>query len=217
MGVMVRLAERMPIAQDVLQRWACVPVAVIVDLHTSIRQIDPVIHSLLPAVEQPRLMGPAVTALCKPPDFGAVMHALEVLQAGDVLVISADGWSEHAMIGDILGGYLKSRNIAGVVCDGAVRDTATLAQWTTFPIFTRHVTPRGPVGAEEGVVNADVAIGNVVVKPADWIIGDADGLVVLSPEEMMEMIDAAEERVAKEADWQARLEQGELPSVVFGL
>lgn len=217
MGVLVRLAERMPVSQDILDRWASVPVAVIVDLHTSIRQVDPVIRSLLPAVEQPRLMGPAVTALCKPPDFGAVMHALEVLQAGDVLVIAADGWSEHAMIGDILGGYLKSRKIAGVVCDGAVRDTATLAQWTTFPIFTRHVTPRGPVGAVEGVVNADVAIGDVVVKPADWIIGDADGLVVLSPNEMIERIDAAEARVAKEIDWQARLEQGESPSVVFDL
>lgn len=217
MGVMVRLAERTPVSQEILDRWAAVPVAVIVDLQESIRQVDPAIHSLLPAATQPRLMGPMVTALCKPPDFGAVMHALEVLNAGDVLAIAADGWPEHAMIGDILGGYLKSRGIAGVVCDGAVRDTATLAQWTNFPVFTRHVTPRGPVGAEEGVVNADVALGDVIVKPGDWIIGDADGLVVLSPDEMLGLIDAAEERVAKESDWQARLEKGDSPSVVFDL
>nr|MBX2881258.1 hypothetical protein [Granulosicoccus sp.] len=155
--------------------------------------------------------------LCKPPDFGAVLHSLEVLTAGDVLVIAAQGWSEHAMIGDILGDYLRSKGIAGVVCDGAVRDTSTLAQWTDFPVFTRHITPRGPVGGEQGEVNAKVSVGNVPVNVGDWIFGDADGLVVLSSEEMKSLIDAAETRLEKETNWQKQLQSGISPSKVFDL
>jgi len=217
MSVLINTVNRQLVSQDILSRWAAIPVAVIVDLQQSIRQIDPAVHSLLPAASQPRLTGPVVTACCTPPDFGAVMHALEILQKGDVLVIAADGWAQHAMIGDILGGYLRAKGIAGVVCDGAVRDTATLAQWNDFPVFTRHTTPRGPVGAEQGSVNDSVSVGGVLVNPDDRVFGDADGLVVLSPTQLTDMIDAAEERVAKERDWQLRLESGEAPAAVFEL
>ncbi|MFK7893788.1 MAG: RraA family protein [Granulosicoccus sp.] len=216
MGVVLHQSEQRKILPQLQQRWASIPVAVIVDLHTSVRQLDPAIRCLLPAASQPRLFAPVVTAHCEPPDFGAVMHSLEVLVEGDVLLIAADGWSEHAMIGDILGGYLKSRGIAGVICDGAVRDTATLAQWPSFPVYTRHTTPRGPVGADSGAVNAEVTFGNVSVKPGDWAFGDADGLAVLSPEEMTDLIEAAEDRVTKETEWETRLAAGELPSAVFG-
>ena len=171
---------------------------------SSIRAIRP----LRPAGRQPRLFGRAVTALCEPPDFGAVLHALELVAPGDVLVIAAAGHAETAMIGEILGGHLRRLGCRGLVCDGAVRDVATLAGWDDLPVFTRWITPRGPASADRGAVNLPVVIGGCVVSPGDLMIGDDDGLVALTPAAIRGRIGGAEAKLALEAEWEASLASG---------
>ena len=197
--------------------WRDVPVSIAVDLARDIAQIDPAIRPLNPPGRQPRLFGHAVTALCEPPDFGAVLHALEQVGPGDVLVIAANGMREFAMIGEILCGHLRARGAAGVVCDGAVRDVATLAGLADFAVFARHVTPRGPTGGERGSVNVPVVIGGARVAPGDLILGDDDGLVALTAADQRERIGAAQAKVAKEAEWIAALAAGRSVAEVFGL
>lgn len=210
-----------PVSPDLtpaeIARWAGIPVAVAVDLGRDVGQIDPALRPLRPAGQQPRLFGPAVTVRCEPPDFGAVLQALDVIRAGEVLVIDAGGHPETAMIGDILSGHLRRKGVAGLVCDGAVRDTGTLGGWKDFPVFTRWITPRGPSGAERGVVNAPVVIGGAPVRPGDLVIGDDDGLVALSPQVVRGRIGDAEARLAREAGWIRCLAEGRTAAEVFGL
>ena len=142
-------------------RWRAVPVAVAVDLGRNVGQIDPAIRPLRPAGQQPRLFGRAVTALCEPPDFGSVLYAVDLIGPDDVLVIAAAGHAETAMIGEIVGAQVRRKGGVGVLCDGAIRDVATLAGWPNFPVFTRFVTPRGPSSADRGAVNVPVVgVGN---------------------------------------------------------
>ncbi len=197
--------------------WRSIPVAIAVDLARDIGQIDPAIRPLRPPGQQPPLFGRAVTALCEPPDFGAVLRALDVIGPGDVLVIAAGGVREFAMIGEILSGHLRRRGAAGVVCDGAVRDVATLAAFDDFSAFSRWITPRGPTGAALGSVNVPVIVGGARVAPGDLILGDDDGLVCLSPENVRSRLAAAQAKVAKEAEWIAGLESGRSVKDVFGL
>lgn len=210
------------LSADERDRWRRIPVSVAVDLNDSIRQIDPAIHllqerSLLKAGGEPVLFGRAVTVRCEPPDFGAVLYALDHVGHGDVLVIAAAGFADNAMIGEILGGHLRSLGAAGVVCDGAIRDTATLANWSDLPVYCRSITARGPVGADRGAVNVPVMIAGTEVKPGELILGDADGLAVLSDEELRTWIDAAEARLETEANWARRLSKGESVAAVFNL
>ena len=198
-------------------RWRDVPVAIAVDLDLEPGQIDPAIRALRSAGQQPRLFGVAFTVRCDPPDFGAVLQALDLIQPGEVLVIAAGGDRDTAMIGEILCGHLRNRGVAGLVCDGAVRDVATLAEWTDFPVFARHITPRGPVGLSRGAVCVPVSIGGVTVSPGDLIIGDDDGLVALGPEAVRLGIDRAEAKIAQEADWIASLAAGRSARDTFGL
>ena len=202
-------------AEDI-EPWRAVPVAVAVDLAPD-QQIDPTIRPLNPPGKQPPLFGRAVTAQCEPPDFGAVLHALEHVGPGDVLVIAAGGNAQFAMIGEILSGHLRNRRCAGVVCDGAIRDVATLAGWSDFPVFTRWVTPRGPSGAVRGTVNMPVMIGGRLVSPGDLVIGDDDGLVALSPATVRTRIRDAEAKLALEAEWVAGLAGGRSVVETFGL
>ncbi len=158
--------------------------------------------SAVPVVTAARLFGRAVTALREPPDFGAVLQALDLIQPGDVLVIAANGHAETAMIGEILGGHLRRLGGRGIVCDGAIRDVAQLAEWPELPAFARSITPRGPSSMERGVVNATVTIGGLLVSPGDLIIGDDDGLAALSPDAIRSYIGAAEAKLALEDAWQ---------------
>lgn len=200
-----------------IARWRPVPVAVAVDLVHEAGQIDPAIRPLRPAGQQPRLFGTAVTVRCAAPDFGAVLHALDVIQSGQVLVIDAGGYRAAAMIGDILSGHLRAKGVAGIVCDGAVRDTGTLGGWTDFAVFSRWINPHGPTGADLGEINLPVTIGGTRVAPGDLILGDDDGLVSLSPEQVRTRIAEAEAKLAREEAWIAGLAAGKPAAEVFGL
>lgn len=200
-----------------IARWRAVPVAVAADLARGADQIDPAIRPLNPPGRQPRLIGRAVTAFCEPPDFGAVLHALERIGPGDVLVIAAGGRPETAMIGEIVGGHLRRRGGVGVVCDGAIRDVGVLAGWADLAVFARAITPRGPTSAERGAVNAAVVVGGRLVAPGDLVIGDDDGLVALSPATVRGRIGDAEAKLAREAEWEASLAAGRPVRETFGI
>ena len=216
MSVTLHPADFDAIPEELLARWRRIPVAVAVDLTPS-HQIDPAIRPLRAVGQQPALFGRAVTARSTPPDFGAVLHAVGVIAADEVLVIDAGAQISHAMIGDILGGQLHRLGAAGLVCDGAVRDVAGLAAMAGLPVYARAVNPLGPTTARIGEVNGGVMIGGMAVAPGDLIIGDDDGLVALPPALLPRLINAAEAKLRLEAEWTARLTAGESIRDIFKL
>jgi regulator of RNase E activity RraA len=206
-----------PLPEAALAPWRGVPVALAVDCAPGARQIDPAIRPLRPAGRQPRLFGRAVTVRVAPPDFGAMLHVLDIAGAGDILCVDAGGDAETAMIGEILSGHLRRRGVAGAVLDGAVRDIGRIAEWDDFAVFARHVTPRGPTGAAAGAINGAVTIGGAPVAPGDLILGDDDGLVCLPAASVTSGLGPVREKAALEAGWEARLKAGEPARTVFGL
>jgi 4-hydroxy-4-methyl-2-oxoglutarate aldolase len=207
MTVTISAVEAGGLSEADIARWRAIPVAIAVDLAPE-SQIDPAIRPINPPGKQPRLFGRAVTVSCTPPDFGAVVHALEHVGRGEVLMIAAGGDAVTAMIGEILSGHLRTRGAAGVVCDGAVRDVATLSGWPDFAVYSRSITPRGPTSAEGGTINAPVTIGGRRIAPGDLVIGDDDGVVCLSPETVRGRIADAEARLTREIGWIESLAAG---------
>jgi len=207
-------AATIPAAES--EGWGAIPVAVAVDLLGGSGHIDPAIRPINPAGRQPRLFGRAVTVRCEPPDFGAVVRVLDIAGPGDVVLISAAGNADFAMIGEVLGGHLRRRGCSGLVCDGAVRDVATLAGWPDFSVYSRFVTPRGPLSAERGEINAPVVIGRQIVNPGDLILGDDDGLVALAPDVVRTRLGDARDRLALETGWIESLAAGRSAIDTFG-
>ncbi len=216
MAVTIHEPKGDALADAEIEPWRAVPVAVAVDLAPE-DQLDIRIRPINPPGRQPKLFGRAVTALCAPPDFGAVLHAVDLAGPGDVLVIAAGGRDDAAMIGEILCGHLRSRGAVGVVCDGAVRDVAMLSGWSDFSVFARAVNPRGPTGLCEGAVNAPVIVGHRRVSPGDLIVGDDDGVVALSADAVRGRVAEAEAKRALEEQWVAALASGRSVAETFGL
>jgi len=217
MSTRVHRPTLVPLAPDIIARWSEVPASVAADLFAGSTLIDPAIRPLRAFEGGRRLVGSAVTALCTGTDYGAVHHALAVAGAGAVIVAEPGGRADPAVIGELLGGSARLKGVAGVIVNGAVRDSGRLRQWDDFAVFARHINPRGPSSMDQGVVNEIISFAGARVAPGDIILGDDDGLVVIPREEAEARLDAALARVNAERGWERELTSGRTTLDVFNV
>lgn len=128
-----------------------------------------------------QLLGPAFTVRVPQGDNLMFHAAMDLAKPGDVIVIDAGGFDNRAIFGELMATYCKSRGIAGIVCNGAVRDSAALAEMEDFPVYACGVTPNGPYKNGPGEIGVPVVIGGKTVYPGDIIVGDEDGVLAIRP------------------------------------
>jgi regulator of RNase E activity RraA len=82
-----------------------------------------------------------------------------------------------AHMGELSAETLKNKGVLGCVADGYVRDVDFLIEMG-FQTWSRGFTPRDIVGYWlPRAVDVDIRIGDVVVAPGDYLVGDRDGMV----------------------------------------
>ncbi len=114
-------------------------------------------------------------------DNTSVKALLEGPGQGAVLVVDGAGSVRRALVGGNIAAAAAANGWAGVVVHGAVRDVAELAACdvglialATIPLPTER---RGP-----GQVDVPVQVEGVWVRPGEWLVADADGVVVTDRE-----------------------------------
>ena len=126
-------------------------------------------------------------------------RAMDLAQPGDVIVVDGQGGMERSLAGEIMMLYCKSRGIAGVVVEGCMRDADSIAQMD-IPVYCKGITPQGPYKFGPGEINVPVCVGGQVICPGDILVGDQDGIVVISPKDVEQVAAAVMEKVALEKD-----------------
>lgn len=129
------------------------------------------------------VIGRALTVKTMPADNLMVHKAIDMAGPGDVIVVDAGGQLFNATIGELMSTYARSRGVAGFVIDGAIRDRSSLAL-SDFPVFARGVSHRGPSRQGPGEINVPVCVDAMVVMPGDLIVGDADGVLSIRPDQL---------------------------------
>ena len=167
-------------------------------LSDNMNRLHAVAAEIRPCHKRGRLVGPALTVKVPPGDNLMVHKAIDIARAGDVIVVDAGGATAQAIIGEIMSNHAASRGVAGMVIDGAIRDADALGA-STFPVYARGVTHRGPYKNGPGEINVPVAIGGMVINPGDIIVGDEDGLLALPQDIAADVIRLAKLQAAKEA------------------
>jgi 4-hydroxy-4-methyl-2-oxoglutarate aldolase len=130
-----------------------------------------------------------------------------VATPGTVLAVSFAGDSVRGYWGEVLTTAAEAAGLVALVIDGEVRDIAAIEEHG-FPIFARGVALRGATKLGPGEVGGPIVLGGAVVRSGDWLVGDADGVVAIRPEDMAACRAAAAARAAKEARFFDQLRTG---------
>lgn len=190
---------------DIISRAASLQPAILADvagrrgaLHGRIRPL----HASM------KLFGSAFTVEVRPGDNLMIHAAISLAQPGDVLIIDGKADLSAALMGTIMMTACRKRGIAGVVIDGAARDSLEIIEMN-YPVFAAGTNPNGPTKNIGGRIGHPVSVGGVTVKPGDFVIGDNDGVVVVEREKIEGLLPAAEKKVNDEAARIAAINAGD--------
>jgi 4-hydroxy-4-methyl-2-oxoglutarate aldolase len=168
-----------------------------------------------------RIVGEAVTVKLGPDDGRpAKRHlctaAVEASGPGKIIVIAHNGRQDAAGWGGILSLAATLRKIEGVVIDGACRDLDETREFA-LPVYGRVAVP---ITARSRVIEYEwdvpVELSGVRVAPADLVIADASGVVVVPAAQAAAIVTAAEMIAQKEQLMAVDIRAGKLVSVVMG-
>ena len=154
-----------------------------------------------------KLAGPAFTVDVRPGDNLMIHAAMALAKPGDVLVIDGKGDRTAALMGTIMMTACRQLGIAGVVIDGAVRDSLEIDEMD-FPVFCVGTNPNGPTKNVPGRIGHAITCGNVPVRSGDLVLADADGVVVIERERVEGLLPPAHRKVEDEAARVAQIKQG---------
>ena len=198
----IRDFERVP--ADLVRQAAQYQPAILADVAGRRGALHGRISALRPRM---KVAGTAFTVDVRPGDNLMIHAAMALARPGDVLVIDGKGDQTAALMGTIMMTACRQLGIAGVVVDGAVRDSLEIDEMD-FPVFSVGTNPNGPTKQVSGRIGHPVTVGGVTVHPGDFIIGDADGVVVVERNKLESLLPLAAKKVADEAARIAQIKQG---------
>lgn len=152
----------------------------------------------------PSVFGRAFTVAFIPIDLdapGTVGDFLDDIPAGAVAVLDNAGRMDCTVWGGIMSQLAVRRGVGGTVINGVCRDTAE-ADAAGYPLYARGRFMRtGKDRVQVRAVEQPVSLGDVRVVSGDYIVADADGVVVVPQARAQEVF----ERALRTRDVEARI------------
>ncbi|MFC6354694.1 fumarylacetoacetate hydrolase family protein [Luethyella okanaganae] len=147
--------------------------------------------------------------------FNAQKRAFDTVGPGEIIVIEARGERGTGTVGDVLALRAQVRGAAGIVTDGGIRDYDVVAGLDIVS-YSQGAHP-SVLGRRHVPWETDVTIacGGAAVQPGDVIVGDGDGVVVIPPALVEEVVDAAVEQEAEEVWVAEQVASGEAVDGLF--
>lgn len=175
--------------------------------------IGPAIRQIVPGT---RFAGIAMTLRIWPGDTLGVLLAIDRAPAGAVLVIDAGGTDRAAVWGGTSSLACMAKGVRACVTNGSVRDVDEMIEMK-FPIYAAGVSPRGTMKNHAGWPGITISVGDCVVNDGDIVIGDSDGVLIVSARGAGEVLVKAKVQDQKQRDRDARAKSGETLASILGL
>jgi regulator of RNase E activity RraA len=167
-----------------------------------------------PPAVQALVPGSRIAGLVMPVrHFGSVdifLEAINVANAGDVLVIDNNGRLDEACIGDLIALEVQTAGLSGIVIWGLHRDSAEIRS-IGLPVFSLGATPAGPQRLDSRDVHAlrSVNVGERRVNRNTVVFGDDDGVLFVPKDQVLEILTIAETIRDTEQPQADRVREGE--------
>ncbi len=161
-----------------------------------------------PVKDEFRVIGPAFTIRIPTNDNSMYYYAVKHAPKGSVIVVDRMGEKRYANIGENAVRAAILVGAAGIIVDGPNTDTLALRK-LNFPVFsTGRAAACNSMKGVDGEFNVPVCCGGAVVQPGDIVFGDIDGIVVVPPDRLEELLIKAEEADRNEVVYREEFEKG---------
>jgi 4-hydroxy-4-methyl-2-oxoglutarate aldolase len=177
------------------------------------RYVDADLIQVLPGS---RVAGPARTVICGQDDNLMVHAVMAEAQAGEVLVLTMPEPRPVALVGELLATQAKAHGAAAILVDASVRDLDELAE-LDLPIWARWVRIKGAGKDVPGSIGEQVTVGGAAINQGDILVLDADGVAIIEPERVEDVLEEARAREKRERVKRLKLQAGELSYDLDGL
>lgn len=186
-------------------------------------EMPPSVTGLLSLGAHQRISGQVITvtlAAGKPPEGAPSRHlcttAIDMANAGQVIVVEQRTGIECAGWGGILSNAARLAGVFGVIVEGLARDIDE-AREIGFPVYARGATARTARGRiHEASTGEPIIVGHVTVATGDWVLADASGTAFVPADKIEAVLAAAERIAAREAEMTKIVLTGEPVSKVMG-
>ncbi|HMH91493.1 MAG TPA: hypothetical protein VK586_10470 [Streptosporangiaceae bacterium] len=206
-NVGLRVFARPPQAdQALLSQLTGRDIAHLADAMHGFGVVDPAIRPVFTPVR--RAIGPAFTMKVHPGDNLVTRKGMNLVRAGDVLVIDSRSDVTAAVFGGVSTEEMTRLGVTALIVDGAVRDRAHITRLGT-PVYARAVHPAPPTISGAGEINVPVCCGGVVIEPGDIVVAEEEGIVVIPRRDLAAVLAAVATVEATEAGWMASLDARE--------
>ncbi len=140
-------------------------------------------------------------------------RAIEATTEHKVIVIDVSGWTGATIGGGTKFSRLVDTGAQGVVTDGLMRDSDEIVNYG-YTVYCAGFSPRS--GTRNFLYpndfNVPVTCGGALVRPGDYLIGDADGLVVLPRKWAEKVLKMAVMKEKLDGFVKAKIQREKIPS-----
>ncbi|MCH2494075.1 MAG: RraA family protein [Gammaproteobacteria bacterium] len=133
---------------------------------------------------------------------------------GHVLVCQPND-DDLAFMGELSAEVLQKRGLIGYVADGGCRDVEIIKK-SSFPVYCRYHTPTDIVGKwipQE--LGEPIRIGHVDITTGDFLLADADGIVVLPSQHLTTVLEKTEVVINTENQMRKAIRGGMKPQAAY--
>ncbi|MGF1840599.1 RraA family protein [Vibrio atlanticus] len=157
---------------------------------------DGYLSGVRPIIESVKLVGRVRTAKIHLPNASVLREALIQAKAKEVLVVECTGNTDYACWGELRTLAAQIKGLSGIVISGKVTDLHALKE-LRLPIFSAGVsalTTHADANVPDGTLDTAIEIAGNKINPGDLVLGDDDGIFILSPKQAEALLPSCVEK-----------------------
>lgn len=167
------------------------------------------------SINNKKAYGRIVTAKTDSDDWGTSLLAIDTAKKGEILFILSSE-EASAIWGELTSQCSKEKGLSGTVIYGATRDIDFLVDFD-YPVFTYETVPNAGKPLGLGLINLNLEIEKIKIKPGDFLFADINGCIIVPQELFSDVMKETFKINLKEAEIVSEIKKGKSLSEILNL